>query len=399
MIRLSKNNDTKLLIAKVIYNTKQEELLGQYNKRRIKAIEEQMLLEFKAEEETLNSIKKSQQKIIEANDFAADAEKRRALEGFALTEKKLADLDRLKEATTNWLQSFSAEFFENSGMGSLTTFFDGTFDKLMKGAANSKEEFAVAFNAMAEVAQDAFNRVQELGEANFQNENDRLDRQKTVALKYAGDSESAKAKIVEDYDKKRRAIEVRENKARQKMAIFNIAIDTAQGIVAALAKTNVPLSILIGVMGAAQIAAVAAQEIPQYFEGGVHNGGLAMINDAKGSNYVETVVTPDGKVSQYSGRDVVTNLPKGTEIFTPEQWKEQEIYNMMEGKANSISFTNKASEGMTAAEMDQVMSKHFKKIQVNNTTFDRNGIISWTESNGNKAIRSANRVSRTGFNV
>jgi hypothetical protein len=124
-----------------------------------------------------------------------------------------------------------------------------------------------------------------------------------------------------------------------------------------------------------------------------------MINDAGGSNYVETVVTPDGKVSQYSGRDVVADLPKGTEIFTPDQWKEKELQSMLNSRGVSMTANYNKSSGATAAEIDGVMAKHFKKIQVNNTTFDREGMRSWSESNGNKTIQSNNRVSRTGFKV
>jgi hypothetical protein len=161
---------------------------------------------------------------------------------------------------------------------------------------------------------------------------------------------------------------------------------------------GLPFSAIVAALGAVQIGMVASQKIPQYFDGGTHSGGLAMINDAGGSNYVETVVTPDGKVSQYSGRDVVTDLPAGTEIFTPEQWRDKELQYMLNSKGISMS-RNTTNNGMTAQEMDIVLSKHFGKIQTNTTVFDKNGIRTWSESNGNKTIQNANRVSRTGLKV
>jgi hypothetical protein len=48
--------------------------------------------------------------------------------------------------------------------------------------------------------------------------------------------------------------------------------------------------------------------------------------------------------------------------------------------------------------MDRVIGKHFSKIQVNNTTFDANGMRTWSEY-GNRTIRDAKRVSRTGYTV
>ena len=312
-----------------------------------------------------------------------------------------AEMKALKEATDNWLNSFSSEFLQNSGMGSLETFFDGTFDKLLEGAETTEEKFAVTFNAIAESAQEMFNFISNASQANFDAEYARLESQKDVALKFAGDSATSKKKIEEDYEKKKKEIANRENKAKQKQAIFNIAIDTAQAIVGLWAKPGfpaaIPLAIAVGALGAAQIGMVATQKIPQYFDGGVHGGGLAMINDAGGSNYVETVVTPDGKVQQFKGRDVVTDLPKGTEIFTPEQWASKELEYMLNSRG--VMLSNQASKGFTAEQMDAILAKHFGKIQTNTTVFDKKGIMQFSEMNGNKTIRNANRATGLGFKI
>jgi hypothetical protein len=45
------------------------------------------------------------------------------------------------------------------------------------------------------------------------------------------------------------------------------------------------------------------------------------------------------------------------------------------------------SNGLTAQDMDRVIGKHFSKIQVNNTTFDANGMRTWSENNGNRTKR------------
>jgi len=307
------------------------------------------------------------------------------------------DIEKVKEMTEamkGYLSSFSAEFMANSG-------FSETFRLLNNEVDFFGSNFAVKFNAIAESAQEAFNFISNASQQNFDAEYSRLESQKEISLKFAGDSTTAKAKIEADYEKKRKEIANRENKAKQKQAIFNIAIDTAQAIMATVGKigfAGLPLALILGGLGAAQIALVASQKIPQYFDGGTHGGGLAMINDAGGSNYVETVVTPDGKVSQYSGRDVVTNLPAGTEIFTPEQWRDKELQYMLDSKGISMQ-RNTTNNGMTAQEMDIVLSKHFGKIQTNTTIFDKNGIRTWSESNGNKTIQNANRVSRTGLKV
>jgi hypothetical protein len=274
---------------------------------------------------------------------------------------------------------------------------------LKETTVNIRSSWQDTFNSIAESAKKAGDVIADFSDRNFQNEYARLEAQKDISLRFAGESAAAKEQISEQYDKKRRDIELRQNKAKQKQAIFDIAIGTAQAIVATLVKTplpkGLPFVIATGALGAAQIAAVAAQKIPQYFEGGTHDGGLMMVNDAKGSSYKETIVTPDGKIIKPEGRDVVMNAPKGTQIFTPEQWQEKELHGMLQSKGISMNMNQQSNNGMTAQEMDSVLGKHFKKIQVNNTTFDKNGIRSWSESNGNKTIKNANRVSRTGYNV
>jgi hypothetical protein len=69
-------------------------------------------------------------------------------------------------------------------------------------------------------------------------------------------------------EKQRQAI------ADKKLAIFNATINTARAITAALTSTppNIPLSVLVGISGAAQIAAIASQPIPKFEKGGMIRG-------------------------------------------------------------------------------------------------------------------------------
>ena len=309
-------------------------------------------------------------------------------------KEDVENLKQLSQEMKDYLGNFTSDFINQSG-------FTNTFKILNDEIDGFGENAGVTFNAIAESAQEMFNFISNASQANFEAEYSRLESQKDIALKFAGDSATSKKKIEEEYDKKRKEIQNRENKAKQKQAIFNIAIDTAQAIVGLWAKPGfpqaIPLAIAVGALGAAQIGMVAAQKIPQYFDGGVHGGGLAMINDAGGSNYVETVVTPDGKVQQFKGRDVITDLPKGTEIFTPEQWQQKELEYMLNSRG--VMLNNQASKGFTAEQMDAILAKHFGKIQTNTTVFDKKGIMQFSEMNGNKTIRNANRATGRGFSV
>lgn len=267
------------------------------------------------------------------------------------------------------------------------------------GHEQLKSDWKETFNSIADSAKQAGDIISEFSQRNFDNEYARLEAQKDISLKFAGDSAEAKAKIEADYEKKRNEIANRENKAKQKQAIFNIAIDTAQAIMATVGKTGfagLPLALILGGLGAAQIALVASQKIPQYFDGtDNHIGGMMIVNDGAGANFQEKVILPNGKEIIPEGRNVLMNAPKGTKVLTHEQ----QIMQMLNEKGISMSAKYSQNNGMTAQEMDGVLGKHFAKIQTNNTTFDRNGFRSWSESNGNRTIQNNNRVSRTGFNV
>jgi hypothetical protein len=118
---------------------------------------------------------------------------------------------------------------------------------------------------------------------------------------------------------------------------------------------------------------------------------------------VETVVTPDGKASQYTGRNIVTNFPAGTEIYTHEQWqdwKKQQLLPMLNSKSiNSMPNIQIENKGVTYQEMDEIIGKHFGNIKTHNTVFDKKGIQSYIQNGMNKTQVNQNRVSGKGFSV
>jgi len=231
-------------------------------------------------------------------------------------------MEELKKATNEWLGSFSSEFLQNSGFGSLETFFDGSFDKLLAGAETVEEKFAVTFNAIAESAQEAFNFISNASQANFDAEYSRLENQKEIALQFAGDSAVARAKIQEDAEAKKKEIANRENKAKQKQAIFNIAIDTAQAIVATLAKTpppaGLPLAFAVGALGALQIGLVASQKVPQYWKGTDNApAGLAYTNERGAEIHTDRLGNIKDLGDNKGAR--LTIMEAGDKVYTAER--------------------------------------------------------------------------------
>jgi len=315
------------------------------------------------------------------------------------TEKAKEYVKKTAEELKNYIGSFGEEFMGNSG-------FSETFNNLFKFDENgnnffqqiddsllsSEEKFAAYFNGISEMAQEAFNFISNVSQQNFDNEKSRLQSQYDIALTYAGENKAAQEKLAQDLEKQKKDIANRENKAKQKQAIFNIAIDTAQGIISALASTppNVPLSIFIGALGAAQIAMVASQKIPQYWMGGTHDGGLMMVNDGTGSNYKETIVTPDGNIHKPQGKNVIMNAPAGTEIFTHDQWNEQ-MNNMLQGNGINWSLPQHQSSGISKADMRDAMLEAIGEQPQYHSNFDANGATTYIMKKGNITRSASNR--------
>jgi hypothetical protein len=70
-------------------------------------------------------------------------------------------------------------------------------------------------------------------------------------------------------------------------------------------------------------ARAAFSNLPKYAGGtktsGGHRGGMALVNDAKGSNYREAFMLPNGIVGLFpKQRNFLTNLPKGAHVLNAE---------------------------------------------------------------------------------
>lgn len=289
----------------------------------------------------------------------------------------------------SYLGKFKDDFISQSG-------FTSIFDILQNKVEGFGTNWKTTFVAIAEVAQDAYNFVNQNAQANFDVQKQNADLLRDNALAYA-ETEEQKMAINRQYNEELRRIKNEEAQQAKRQAIFNVIINTAQAVVSALSRNPDPTGIsqitvasVIGAIGAAQIAMIASQEVPKY-KNGVTNapGGLAIVGDGGVSEFIRT---PDGKIMKTPNKDTLVNLPKGTDVFKNEKdfiLNNPQIANF-EQKDNSMSIIR---------GIDGAMGKYFAKIQVNQTTIDRNGIIQWAVSQGNRSIEISNRFSSKGFQV
>lgn len=273
----------------------------------------------------------------------------------------------LKNATKEYLDSFSLGFLEESGLGSLTKFFDqtldpvtgkmqSTFEKLWEGAETTKEKFAVAFTAVTETIQEAMNFANQAQQAYFDAQYSRLEKEHDLAIMYAGDSESAKAEIEKQYEERRREIRRKEAEAQKELAIFNAIINTAQGVVAALANpggfAGAALAVSVGIIGAAQVALISSQPVPEYRLGtDFHKGGSAIVGD--GGKH-EVVYQPSSGFSITPKTDTLVDLERGSKVY-PDINSFLKNSGAMLGGIPNISLE---SSGITKSEMEYIMDKY-----------------------------------------
>ena len=310
-------------------------------------------------------------------------------------KERLAKLAKYQKEVESYLNSFGTEFASKIGLSE-------TFNMLSGNIAGFGKDAAVTFVAVAEAAQEMFNIIAESSAANYDAEYSRLNKQKEEAIKNAGNSTAAKEKIEADYDKKKKEIQLREFKAKQKITIANIAIDTAQAIVSTYAQvpkydfgvSASTLAFIIAGLGAAQIGMVASQKPPAYADGtDNHSGGLMLVNDGSGSNYQEKVILPSGKVIRPQGRNVLMDAPKGTKVLNHEQ----QLFEMLQ--SNNISMSSQGNSGLTYDEMNEIFKQNLSNIKTQNTIFDKNGFQSYVK-NGNSITRSnSNRSQAIGISV
>lgn len=291
-------------------------------------------------------------------------------------EKQLENLKKLeeyykslKDATNEFIKSFSEGFLADAGLGSLEKFFDGTFERLLAGAEDFGQEFGVVFLSITEAAQEAFNFVNKLQESQTEAQLGRLQKEKDTALQFAGESASAREEIERQYDERRRDIQRRAAEQHKQNAIFNILINTAQGIVSALASTppNVPLSIAIGAIGAVQAGIVASQQIPEFWKG-TDNAprGWALVDEKRPEVHTDS----KGNIKSF-GSEKGANfryLNRGDKIYkSREEYFNRELHNIL--KDNGISFHNEMAKsgilsnipsiekGITAQELESVIRR------------------------------------------
>ncbi|EKG7583051.1 phage tail tape measure protein [Listeria innocua] len=83
-----------------------------------------------------------------------------------------------------------------------------------------------------------------------------------------------------------------------------------------------------------------------------HKGGPALVNDANGSNYEEMITTPDGNSFVPKGRNVLLNLPRGTEVLRGDKTAKALSNVPRYAKGTKTSYAKNVSNKISNVQVD-----------------------------------------------
>lgn len=116
-------------------------------------------------------------------------------------------------------------------------------------------------------------------------------------------------------DERQRAVKQKQAQADRLFAIAKIIENTAIGVTSALAEypPNIPLAIIVGALGAVQLATTLATPIPKYQYGtDSAKGGVSLVGEV-GKEYV---IQPDGDAYFTPSSPTLMNIPKGSKVIS-----------------------------------------------------------------------------------
>ena len=286
-------------------------------------------------------------------------------------------LDELEKKHKEFIDNFRKGFVDDLvNQTGLETTFDLLSNGLDKWGDNWKDKTLVIMESM----QEMFNFINQNSQQYFDAEYNRLEQQKEYAMQFTGDSAEAKERIENEYNERRKKIAKKEAQQKKRQALFNIAIDTAQAVIATLGKTGffgIPLSIIVGAMGAAQMALVASQKVPEFWQG-TQNApeGIALVDEKRPEIHTDK----KGNIKSFGKKSPNYRfLEKGDKIYKSHD----DYLKTIVGNGNNYSFTATKTENLSKIDFDNGINSLINTIQTKegiNISIDKQGFS--TKING-----------------
>jgi len=316
-------------------------------------------------------------------------------------EKAKASFEKTQQSIQDYLKTFQSAFFSGAGLPTL-------FKILNDEIAGFGTNWGVTFNAITEVAQEAFKYIEQASNQRFEVARENLQKEYQVALLFAGESAEAKAEIDRQYEQRQKELKRREFKAKKQQALFNIAVDTAQGVVSALASTppNIVLSAIIAGIGIAQASVVSAQKMPEYWTGTENaKEGWAWTQE-RGREFI---FDKSGKLKS-AGSDkgtTITKMDAGDKVWNAEKTRKALDSMMFNDQLNNILSNNGISSPIVNNRLNDdriVNALNSVESAINNKSYegvklDENGIKKYISNGQTTTYLTNNRRTFTPRNT
>ncbi|MBC1373359.1 phage tail tape measure protein [Listeria booriae] len=131
-----------------------------------------------------------------------------------------------------------------------------------------------------------------------------------------------------------------------------------------------------------------AEKTPKLATGtNFHKGGLAMVNDARGSNYQELITTPQGVSFVPIGRNVVLDLPRGSQVLRGD--KTAALLQDIPHFANGTTLDNIPTRGMNI--FSKISAINRAPVSVNKGSNDNSAMLATLNRQLQQLLESNNK--------
>jgi hypothetical protein len=194
------------------------------------------------------------------------------------------------------------------------------------------------------------------------------------------------------YEAQRKQMQKKQAVWQKAESIVQATINTATAVTSALGVFPPPLGIalaaIVGALGAAQIAMIASQKVPEYKKGTEsHPGGLAYVGDG---GKAEMTVLPSGEIWKTPAKKTLVNLPAGTEILPDFKQAFENIasqplmiYRKDEGVEETIVLYDNVQRGLLKNSNEKLDNIHRSLSAIRKNTMHSNNrkfVESWIKN-------------------
>lgn len=324
--------------------------LTQYNKARKKLDTEYQLTSLKTEID-------HQKKLIKISTLSTD-QKKQALRELARLEKELSDASVQRKEDEEAAEKEAAL---------------STFSEISRISGEAFSVIGGLFNAQATREKNRLKEQQDEAEKKAAREIELVNASSATEEEKAARIINIQARLAAQKDliaQKERAAEIKRAQFEKAVSIFNIILNTATAVVKAL--PNVPLAVLAGVMGAAQLAIAVATPIPKYRVGrGEGKSELAYVHEG------EFIHREDGSIQATPTIETLTHLMPKDKVYKNKATMMKEL--AMSAMPN-ISLSARTDGDVTQAinKMSARIEGAVSAIQISTTNITKEG---WRKHN------------------